>query len=224
MKLIKTQAKTTRKYLVEAQNLVNDAVRQNNYRFLQRRLEALFRTLPSDAVKIIKELAVYEGKFTTRVLRKHVNRNIQTVPDSELSGIIDNRPVSVSLNRTPETIEDTYSIFAKAKIAQLMTIVSDSRVSDEDETDTENKVNNITNGLFSTQNLAIAGVAIIAGANMAREAVVFRNNMSVEWSAVLDAATCPYCEDQDGSVYDENDTADEIPAHSNCRCTWIPVE
>lgn len=35
--------------------------------------------------------------------------------------------------------------------------------------------------------------------------------------------TCNYCRDRIGSVYDINDTSEELPTHPRCRCVWIPI-
>lgn len=48
--------------------------------------------------------------------------------------------------------------------------------------------------------------------------------MLIEWVALLDGSTCPYCEELDGQQFGEGDDIPEIPAHVNCQCTWIPVD
>ncbi len=45
---------------------------------------------------------------------------------------------------------------------------------------------------------------------------------SVRWFA--NPGACPYCEDENGSVYDVGEARDLIPKHPNCRCTWIAEE
>ena len=63
--------------------------------------------------------------------------------------------------------------------------------------------------------------------NSARQAVADANPDlvgAVQWHAVLDSVTCETCSDLDGEVFDsEDDAPEEMPAHSSCRCFFIPV-
>lgn len=45
---------------------------------------------------------------------------------------------------------------------------------------------------------------------------------TVKWFA--NPGACPYCEDENGQIYEVGEANDKIPAHPNCRCTWIAEE
>ncbi|UED72147.1 portal protein [Brevibacillus sp. HD3.3A] len=45
----------------------------------------------------------------------------------------------------------------------------------------------------------------------------------VEWSAVIDARTCPVCRERHGKVYPIDEHPD-IPAHPRCKCTLLPSD
>lgn len=43
----------------------------------------------------------------------------------------------------------------------------------------------------------------------------------VEWLAGPDDRCCEYCKSQNGKHWETN-KAPVLPAHPNCRCTWVP--
>jgi len=225
MRLIKTQANKTRHGLKEAERITKQAIDSGDYRGLRNKLTMVMGGIPVEALKLIEELALYEAGYSTKKLQQYSKGvKIKKPTNKEIVELITVTPVSVSLNRKPATILDTYQLFVDAKVKQLVQIAKDVEVEGTDADVAQKKVSDTVNGLFTVQNLALAGVAIIAGANLARQRVASKNNRHVEWSAILDEATCPFCDEMDGQVFDENDITDEIPAHANCRCTWIIVE
>lgn len=43
-----------------------------------------------------------------------------------------------------------------------------------------------------------------------------------EWCAAASERTCSYCSQMDGRTFPIDDSPD-MPAHVNCRCSWLPV-
>ncbi len=43
-----------------------------------------------------------------------------------------------------------------------------------------------------------------------------------EWSTAGDDRVCPECEEMEGKVFSIDEAHGMIPAHANCRCSWIP--
>lgn len=43
-----------------------------------------------------------------------------------------------------------------------------------------------------------------------------------EWSTAGDDRVCPQCEEMEGKLFSVDEAHGMIPAHPNCRCTWIP--
>lgn len=223
MRLIRTQAKATRKHIKKAESEILKAIEDGNYVGLRNKIIMAFGPMEGEALKLINELAVYEANFTVKTLRKYVDKNAEKPSDSRIINEVNSRPVSVSLNRPPQTMSATVAYFATTKAAQYEQALRDSDALQEDKAVKTKRIKNLTDGLFTVQNLAIAGVLVIAAANIAREIVAFHNDREVQWSAILDEATCEYCESQDGEIYSALEITDEIPAHARCRCTWIPV-
>lgn len=223
MRLVRTQAKATRKHIKKAEAEIIKAIESGNYVGLRNKIIMAFGPMEGESLKLINELAVYEANFTAKTLRKYVDKDATKPSDSRIINEVNRRPVSVSLNRQPQNIASTVAYFATTKIAQYEQALRDSEALQEDKATRIKRIKNLTDGLFTVQNLSLAGVFVIAAANIAREIVAFHNGWEVQWSAILDETTCPYCESQDGQVFSALEITDEIPAHARCRCTWIPV-
>lgn len=74
-----------------------------------------------------------------------------------------------------------------------------------------------------------AGLIVSTAINLGRDDVyqTYRNNIqSYQYSAILDQAVCPICEDLDGKVVTEAEyrsTPWMPPIHFNCRCIWVAI-
>lgn len=83
---------------------------------------------------------------------------------------------------------------------------------------------------FFENKIALTGaIAVSQSVNRGRNDVfdTNRNEIAVyQYSAILDDATCPICEDLDGTVLEYAEyrsTKWEPPIHHNCRCIWIAI-
>lgn len=208
---MKTQARKTKKLLNIAANYYI-----NGKRDLGK--QALLSIIVV-GIELVNELARYEASFTYKKLKKYVkDRTIQELTENQVQAAIQAAKVKVNKDRDAETIINTYEQFIRNKIAQY------EKISDETpEEDLPRVIKDKTNGLFTWQNLAIAGVIIIGIANFIRERTAQVNDLYVEWVAILDKSTCDFCRRVDGSVH-KAPTKYHIPAHSNCRCTWIILD
>lgn len=220
MRLVKTQAKTTLKIIKQAEAIILKAIRNKKYFLLRERLNKIFEKLPKEALKLLLSLGIYERDFIVKKIRFYRN-SARTVNNKEVKEKILQTPVSVALRRPPLTIEDTYKQFAEAKTKQYTQAIVDSVLLNEDQEVLETKIKDLTKGLFTVQNEALAGVAVIGVANMIRAIVADENDMLVVWTAILDDHVCEFCESMDGSIFRESEIEQEIPAHSRCRCTWL---
>lgn len=224
MRLVKTQAKVTKYQLKEAERIILLAIQRNKLGGLRANLQVVLGAIPTEAIKLLNELALYETAFTVRVLKRELKKEVIKPDDAAVIKKVDVTLVAVALNKVNQTIKETYNTFASNKLKQYAQVLKDAKVIKEESEVTATKIKSLTSGLFTVQNLALAGVAVIAVANMSRAEVVLENGMSLQWAAELDNATCPFCEAQDGLIFTEEESASAIiPAHSNCRCTWIPV-
>lgn len=224
MRLIKTQANRSRQRFKQAEMLINTRIKTKSYVGLRNALIMLLGPVPQEALELVRELAYYEANFMNRKIKQHINPKAVKLSKSEIDRTIDVTKVAVALSKLSQTIKDTYTEFRDKKINQYLRVIQDANIVNEDPQVTVEKITNITNGLITVQNLAIAGVAVIATVNAIRHATAKRNRITVEWSAILDEATCAFCEEQDGTQYtSEEDSPYEIPAHARCRCTWLLV-
>lgn len=225
MRLVRTQAKTTRGYLKQAEELTLQAIKDNNYQGLYNKLFMLLGGLPSEAMKLMQDLAWYEQDYTVKMLTKYHKgrRNIITPETTWTLQEVEQQKVSVSLGKPQRAIKEVYDLFVEAKAAQLTKIVNDAVILDANEKDTEEKVKDITNGLFTTQNLTLAGLAILGIANIARADVARANGMKVLWSVDLELNNCEECLDRDGEVFDFFEVDGDIPMHAKCGCVLSPV-
>lgn len=87
-----------------------------------------------------------------------------------------------------------------------------------------------------TNKLGAAGVARRHAVAAARTAVMEASNnaayasyresdvvVGMRWEATFDTRTCLRCAGYHGRVWLVNEAAPGMPAHLNCRCTWLPV-
>lgn len=223
MRLVKTQAKVTKKFLQNAELIVLKAVENKDYKLLSKNLVENFKLMPTKALGLLTQLAAYEAEFVQKKIKKY-KKEVTEVAQEVLVTTLLNSKFKVSLDRKPDTLINHYKTFAATKIQQYKQIVRDSIALDLDEDETEEKVTEKTTGLFSTQNLALAGIAVIGTANLIRAVVARENNYYVRWDAILDERVCGYCEEQDGKVFSSTESLDEIPAHTNCRCMWTLID
>lgn len=223
MRLVRTQAKATGKYLAQAESLVIKAIKTGKYKSLYVDLIEVLGKMPDEALKLIKDLALYEAEWMARHL--NTSRKPVKLPDHTVLETVKKAKVSTSIKKKPETIVATYKIFAERKSKQLVQIVKDAQVLKEEPEQTETKVKDTVGGLFTAQNLALAGLAVLGIANTVRAQVAEENKLLVDWVLDLELNNCPYCEEQaDNSPYEPQDVEGLIPAHANCGCILVPVE
>lgn len=222
MRLVRTQAKDTKKIIKKAEAVILEAIRTGNFFNLQIKLEAVLNALPGTALELVRSLAIYESKFSYKTLKKH-NKDTKPITESVAITAAETVKVATTLHRPSQTIENTYTKFATSIVVRQIQLVRDAQVKELPKDEMVGLVTAQTAGLFSYQNLALAGLAVIGTANEVRAEVARANDYKIEWSAILDESTCGFCEDQDGQIF-ENSEENEIPAHANCRCTWIIVD
>jgi hypothetical protein len=145
MRLVNTQAKNTKKYLKEAEKLILKAAHSGNFKSLSNDLKNTLDKMPKEALKIVKELAVYENTFTSKRIKKYKGRGKQ-LSKSRIDNTIENLKVSVSVPRPSQTIEDTYKSFTQAKTKQYVQAVRDWKVKEEPIDVLESRVSDLTRG------------------------------------------------------------------------------
>lgn len=228
MRLVSTQAKVINPILDKAVQIIVNAIKTRNFAFLQMRLEKELGVIPYVAMRMVEELALYEAQFTTRQLVKHKVRNrnnIVKLSEAKVTEIVPQIKIKTSTQSTPKTITETYKSFAQTKATQYTRIVSDAQVLGWDDEETVQAVQEKTDGLFSAQNLVLAGLVMMGTANYIRNEVSSENELLVDWTLDLELNNCEYCMYMaDNSPYNPSEVEGEIPVHGRCGCTLVPVE
>jgi len=119
-------------------------------------------------------------------------------------------------------LKDAYTKFNDQTIDKLMQADSDA----ETDTDLLVSLGALTTGLVLSQYDSLSSTAVNTISTDAHEDVFEENTQvidSIEWSSVLDEATCDDCEALDGTVFDIDNVEEDCPLHANCRCELIPI-
>lgn len=217
MRLIKTHAKDSLIYIKRAEALVLEALRTGNKVGLSKKLADVFKDMPQMVQKSVDSLALYEALFTAKQIKKKpLSKEVVLEKAANIK-------VSLTTGKPPVALESVYKLFAAKNAKQYMQTVRDARALNEDPEVTSNKVKEQTKGLFTTQNLAIAGLAVLGTMAIARGLVAKKYDLQVNWVLDLNLHNCDYCiEMADNSPYDPADVEGEIPVHVRCGCALIP--
>lgn len=84
-------------------------------------------------------------------------------------------------------------------------------------------------GFFDSKIAITAGISSAIAINLGRDDVFNRYSNDItryQYSAILDARTCPICSDLDGKVVTESEYATTLwkpPIHGYCRCIWVAI-
>ena len=84
-------------------------------------------------------------------------------------------------------------------------------------------------GISKSRGLMIARTEII-NAHAEGQLDAFSNlgidelGVEAEWSTAGDERVCPQCDAMNGQTFTVEEARGLIPAHPNCRCSWIPAE
>jgi len=221
--MVGTQAKATKKYLEKAKDTILKAIKRKDYLNLQFKLQKDLDLIPEAALKLVEELAQYEAEYTYKKIKKY-EPNAEALSEQQVSQIAREVLINTSIDAPKRNIENAYKQFASSKARQYTQIVNDAQLEDWDDEELQDELEDRTNGLFTRQNLALAGLALLSVASEVRSNVANESGLQVEWVLDLELNNCPYCEDMaDGGPYDLEEVSDEVPAHSNCGCTLIPI-
>lgn len=173
MRLVATQAKTTKKYLNNARDIILDAIKKNNFNNTQAQIEQELNNIPIEAMKLIKSLAEYEAEYSYKKMKNLPG--VKSLNEIQIDNVVNNLLVKTSLNAPKRPIDVVYREFAQVKGRQLLQMISDSQLNYEG---LEAKIVEATNGLFNTQNNSLAKLAIVGTANAIRNRIIINANIS----------------------------------------------
>ena len=175
MRLVATQAKKTKKYLTQASNIILEAIKLNDLYNLEIKLYRKLQDMIPVALEIVEELAEYEAEYSHRKMKKLPN--VKPLSSFQIRNTLDLLTVNTSVKAPKRTILQVYKEFVNQKTKQYAQIIKDAEIAN-DFSQVEDKVKEITNGLFSTQNTSLAKLVIVATANAVRNRIIINANLS----------------------------------------------
>ncbi len=229
-KYAKKQANELKKEMKVLQEMVEKQIRLYGYLNI-RQIAALKKAMEKNIEPIVKEqfkklteFYNYEARFSAKVLKKDKKvKEVLVVPEPKPKQI-EKAQVAFTLNKPPVQLKKAYTQFVQKKIDQTVQILRDAEVQKQDPSD---GIRNLFLGLVAVQSFILVGNAVNTTMNEARTDVIEANSEELEieqvqWTAILDEATCPDCEALDGEVFPYDDYPD-CPYHANCRCEVVPI-
>ncbi len=165
-RLVNTQARETKKALLDTEKYILDNISHINYAVIEAKLQNLLNL----AMPLLYELARYESEFTAKKIKRKPLSALKT------NNIVDTIKVPTTLNKSALSIQDNYTSFIKTKSKQYIQIIQDAKVMSDSEDVISTKIREITKGLFTVQNKALAQISVIAVANQVRKETVFHAN------------------------------------------------
>lgn len=190
---------------------------------LRNEIQKRMDTITEHTIKRLEEFAVYEAKFSKKTLKKHTKKDI-TIPTDSTIKDIERIQIATSPGQRALTLRTTFDAFAQSKTNEYMRAMSDAAIQESSKLERNNKISDLSEGMFSTQANALLGLGVLAVSSDSLKKVMFENDLPrLQWLAVLDSHVCPYCQGLHGRVFEIDDTPAH-PAHGNCRCSLVPHE
>lgn len=204
-KYIQTATNKAIKSLRVQQNIISDLqIKQDLLKTLQRGKKALLAEL--------QKFVNYEQQFIAKILKNSLNLSIE-----QQKLLAEDILIKTSLGGQTNKISNVYNTFNIKKIQQYSEVINNGA---EKEGRGE-RLQEMNEGLFNTQNLVLAGLAVGAAQHLvARKTVQQNPQIKIRWSSVLESTTCPVCADLHGQVFTEEDLP-SYPQHGRCQCSLI---
>lgn len=195
-----------------------------NTKELQASITSLIRRYTNQSLEQLKELALYEGQFNTKLLKSELEEVVEATQEALIAAfLLKAMPVGLNDGGTNRKVEPALNKFAEKAARQLVQPVKDAQVQGGDMVEVAAVIAALAAGLVSAQARSVARSASVHASNTSKD-VVYKNNPieQVRWVSVLDSRTTPYCRRQDGKIYDVGE-GPRPPAHYNCRSVVVPV-
>lgn len=222
--------KEYKKYLRKANRYINRNLKkvttQLDVIFMTDELDRIFAEANNKIMKLIGEFVNQEVGFNIKVLKKHLRITLDTIQESIITEQI---PIRTHFSKQSMELKQAFDTFALKKRNEYQQELALGVYNAEEKEELQARAKEKTEGLFSTQNLALMGLAVLAASAAARKQVVREENQLSQkqiifrWSSVLEANTCPYCEGLHGQFF-TSDTLPTYPAHARCQCSLILEE
>lgn len=180
-----------------------------------------------EVTKELENIAIYDAGYYAGLVGSAVSIKLNTPADDKIVSYINKAIMSLTSGQKVDA--GTWAEFVKAGVnthADLVdSIVKSGYSNGQTVQQMVKQLRDLTDGLIKNQAEALVRTGIQHYANNGREAMLIDNDVDeVVYVAVLDNRTTILCASRDGNRYGLTDPKrPALPAHWNCRSTYIPA-
>lgn len=181
----------------------------------------------SEVTKELESIAIYDAGYYASLVGSAVSIKLNTPADDKIVSYINKSIMSLTSGQKIDA--GTWAEFVKAGVsthADLVdSIVKSGYANGQTVQQMVKQLRDLTDGLVKNQAEALVRTGINHYANNGREAMLIDNDVDeVVYVSVLDNRTSLLCASRDGNRYSLKDPKrPSLPAHFNCRSTYIPA-
>lgn len=181
----------------------------------------------AEVTKELEQIAIYDAGYYAGLVGSAVSIKLNTPADEKITSYINKAIMSLTSGQKIDA--GTWADFVKAGVnthADLVdSIVKNGYSNGQTVQQMIKQLRDLTDGLVKNQAEALVRTGIQHYANNGREAMLIDNDVDeVVYTSVLDNRTTILCMSRDGNRYSLSDPKrPALPAHWNCRSTYIPA-
>lgn len=219
--------KAARLILLDAGDNISITNRNKVTAAIRRAIQEIDSEGWQDVTKELENIAIYDAGYYAGLIGSAVSVKLNTPADEKIVSYINKAIMSLTSGQKVDA--GTWAEFVKAGVnthADLVdSIVKSGYSNGQTVQQMIKQLRDLTDGLIRNQAEALVRTGIQHYANNGREAMLIDNDVDeVVYVAVLDNRTTILCASRDGNRYSLTDPKrPALPAHWNCRSTYIPA-
>lgn len=219
--------KAARLILLDAGDNVSITKRNQVTAAIRRAIAEIDNDGWADVTKELENIAIYDAGYYAGLVGSAVSIKLNTPADEKITSYINKSIMSLTSGQKVDA--GTWADFVKAGVnthADLVdSIVKNGYSNGQTVQQMIKQLRDLTDGLAKNQAEALVRTGIQHYANNGREAMLIDNDVDeVIYTSVLDNRTTILCASRDSNRYSLSDPKlPALPAHWNCRSTYIPA-
>lgn len=219
--------KAARLILLDAGDNISITNRNKVTAAIRRAIQKIDAEGWSEVTKELENIAIYDAGYYAGLIGSAVSVKLNTPADEKIVNYINKAIMSLTSGQKVDA--GTWAEFVKAGVnthADLVdSIVKSGYSNGQTVQQMVKQLRDLTDGLIRSQAEALVRTGIQHYANNGRDAMLIDNDVDeVVYVAVLDNRTTILCASRDGNRYSLTDPKrPALPAHWNCRSTYIPA-
>lgn len=180
-----------------------------------------------DVTKELEQIAIYDSGYYAGLVGSAVSIKLNTPAEEKITSYINKAIMSLTSGQKVDA--GTWADFVKAGVNTHVdlvdSIVKNGYANGQTVQQMVRQLRDLTDGLVKNQSEALVRTGIQHYANNGREAMLIDNDVDeVVYTSVLDNRTTILCASRDSNRYSLKDPKrPALPAHWNCRSTYIPA-